>query len=1171
MRFGNTTTWAIFGSALLFAACSSGSSSSGGAAGSISAIVQDLSADPTGQTTVITLPGVPGAPLTPANFEADGGQLASSVSVVGDEATVAWDDRVTPSHQVRAVGISGVSTDYASVSTSDVTAPTFTIAAGTQTPGLGGDTLELHFSGPRVVEAEAETLANWTIRQGGLNQDLTGSSFDYDPVTGIVDITLGTTANLHASYEILASGVHSVADTLVPAAAVNGVASGDSSVPSLVTAEQNLGADEFGRVVDFTFDEAMDPISGALLSNFTAPLPVFAVSVAQPSPEVLRVTFTEPMIPTVDSVTLANLEDPHGNDLVDAVVPVAQGSSVANGFASNPEVRTVENSSNDLVSVIFTQAIDPVDAIDWNHWDLEVDSTPIDLSGADFSYDLLTKSLTITLAMDFVNGTSFDLAPASGAEPIDVDGDLFTTTYSGTVSGDAVAPTVASATQNRTIAGDGTLVDVTFAEEVGQASAELTANWSSSGGQTVLSATRMADWKVVRVEFDDTVVPGDVSLSTSGVEDIAGNPMALTAGIGFLSSDTMAPLPTAPVAQAVEGADNDYLSVVFDDDMIEAEVEDPLQWAIAAPLGVPMDTSAATVDYDPVTREAVLTFVGGENFASRHGFSLLLTNMRDLGGNTVSPTTIFGTVTGDLSFPIAEVAWVDAVDPTLVHLRMSEPCSQFADSFDPSTNPLGLTTYELFDGLGTSLGYPSGVAVSADSMQVDLTFGATVVAGVHTLDLRGITDLASNQLFPVKDMPILTEDPVAPALQLGVSAALTVSGEDNDRVTVMFDRDMCPWGMEDESNYTLLLGASPVDLTRARLSFDGARTVVMDLDTVGADSLQTGGTYDLTVDGLCSAQGVLISGSTSDSMVASGDSSVPTLDAGRVRLDASDPSATILIEMSEALSPDDASDESLIDIGAVNPSLAVHVGQRTTRATFGGGASVGQTVNVSFHDLAGNLGLASQLVVGQDVVGPVVTAVEGVVVPGAGQDQLRVTFDKPVQTGVALNHNRYTLDQAGSFLDLSGSTPRYDSTTDTVVFILPEGVDLTEGVDVHVTASDILDLSGIAMTPADLSGTTAGDSVAPTLVSAYVNYRADFTGRTVDVLFSEDVDETNALLQNKWSSSGGQNQIGLIKLNESAYRLVFAAGFGSGDQMTVRDIEDLAGNAPGDLVVDITL
>jgi len=1165
MRLGKITPVALFASALFFAACSSGSSSTS-VVGGIQAAIQDLGVDPNGLTTVIELPSAPGASVSPGNFEADGGQIALSVSVSGVQASVTWDDRVTSNDQVRVVGLTNVVEDYAAVTSSDMTAPTFTLAAGTQTPGLGGDTFEVAFSGPRVVEAQAEDPANWTIAQDGDTYDLTGSTIDYDPVTGVADVTLGVSASLHASFGVIASGINSVADVAVPSSTVAGAATGDAVAPALVSAIQVLGADEFGRVVEFTFDEAMDPASS--LSNFVTTLPVFASSVTQPSAGVMRVTFTEPMIPGVDSVTLQNLTDAHGNAFVGAVAPVTQGSSVANAFNGSPELRSVSNSANDLVIALFDQAIDPADATDATKWSLDVDGNPVDLSGATFDYDMLAKSLSVNLGLDFPNGSAFDLGPAIGNQPLDIDGDLFVSTFSGVVAGDLIKPRILFATQNRSVALDGTFVDVTFEEDVDQATAEDLANWSAPNGQVILSITRMADFRTVRIEFASLMLPGDDTISTDTVEDLAGNMMNPTVQVPLLSTDTIAPGVFTTTATAIAGANNDTIVVLFDDDMVQSEVEDQLNWTVNAELGVPFDTSLATIGYDTVSREATLTFTGGGDLPSRHGFSVLFQVMRDLGGNTVSAAETFGLIDGDISYPIATAAWVDGLDDSIVHLRMSEPSAQFADYYDPLLNPLALTQYELFDVLDVSAGFPVGVVVSADAMQVDLDFSVTVVAGSHTLDLRGITDLAGNQLFPVLGMPILAEDPTPPTLALGLSTGLTVAGEENDQLAAVFDRDMSPWGMQDAANYSLTLAGSPVDLSRATLSFDGARTVTFKFNGLGAADLQTAGSYALSASGLSSLWGVPIAGASADTVVAGGDSTVPTIDVGRLRLDASAPTNSVLVELSEAVRGDDATDETAIDISGVNPATAVQVGRRTTRATFGS-VSVGQTVDISMRDLAGNLGLASQLIVGQDVAGPAVSAVSGLVQPNAGGDRVIVQFDRPVQSGTALDWHHYTATQGATVLDLSTATPRYDSTSNSVHFILAEGQDLQDGVQVHVTATGVTDLAGLVMTPADSLGNTTGDSDAPSLVSAYVNYREDIQGYMVDVLFSEDVDPILAILPVNWLSSGGQTPLSVTQLSGNSVRVTYATPLVGGETLSSLGLMDLAGNASGALNITV--
>jgi hypothetical protein len=230
---------------------------------------------------------------------------------------------------------------------------------------------------------------------------------------------------------------------------------------------------------------------------------------------------------------------------------------------------------------------------------------------------------------------------------------------------------------------------------------------------------------------------------------------------------------------------------------------------------------------------------------------------------------------------------------------------------------------------------------------------------------------------------------------------------------------------------------------------------------------------------------------------------------------------------------------------------------------------VGQTVNVAMRDLAGNLGLASQLIVGQDLTGPQISAVAGIVAPGAGGDQVVITFDRPVRTGIALDWHHYTVDQGGAPIDLSASTPRYSSITNSVYFTLPEGVDLQSALQVHVASTGVTDLAGLAMAPADLLGNTTGDVLAPSLVAAYANLREDSLGHDLDVLFSEDVDPGEPLAPVNWVSSAGQTAINVIRLDGLSVRVTFATPILGGETISFTGLKDLAGNVAGLVTVDV--
>lgn len=1154
----------------LIASCGGGGSSgSSGTTFSISvdAVVQDLALDPDGRVTTVDFSSGPGA-LSPGNFVTDGPAVPVSVVLAAGVATVTWDDRVTPTHRVRIVGKPAVESTFQSVTTSDATAPTFAITDGTQVAGIGGDTLTAQFAGPRLVEAQAEDPASWALRVDGVELDLAGSTFELDPTTQVLTVTLAD-ADLFAAFELSATGVQSVADTPVDATFVGGAATGDSDAPSVVSAVQVLAEDEFGRVVDFTFDEPMSPVFATQLSNFDAGFPTFASAVEQTADDVLRVWFTAPVIADVDSVTLAaGLVDAHGNAIDNGgATLVTAGSTVANGFDGSPTLLTTANFGGDVLTATFVQAFDPAHGADPLRWMLDVGGSGVDLSQQTLTYDLATKTLVIELVDDFANGAAFDLAPVVAGPPVDVDGQPFTATFSGTVDGDVGLPTVLSVVQNRTADPTGASIDVHFSEDVDVAQAETVGNYAVTG-LVVQVATRLSAGEVVRLNLDGPALPGDVTVDVQNVVDLAGNAMDPAAGLSVSSTDTVAPSASGVVASAVEGADNDTIVATFSDAMVVAEVEDPANWTFESPIGVARDTSSATVTWVGGTRIATLVFDGGGvDLQTRDDFSLTFTGMRDLGGNTVVGTAIAGTIDAEETFPEVVSAWVETGALNHVHVRFSEPCQHLDDVFDATTNPTGLTVYELYDGSGLLKGDLAAVAVDADAMGVELTFTAGAVAGVDMLDVRGVADLAGNQMFPAYGFPIDGEDPLEPGLDTGMSAATTVSGEHNDVVTVLFDRPVSPWLATDPSVYTLEQGGVPIAIASAGYSFDGDREVTIRLDASGAQPLTNGLSYDLFVDGLLSAQGVAMSGASTDAAVAAGDATAPDLPLSRCRLDAQDPASSILIEMSEAIAPLDFVDPSNYAILGVNPDTVERLGFRTARATWNGGVNVSDVVDVTLEDLAGNAsGLVSRAAQAAETSGPVVLSVLGVATPGIGGDLVVVTFDHPVDPSSGTLLENYVVSQGGVALDISGASVRFDSGPATVTLGLAPGVELDASLGIHVFVDGVQSHAGLTIDPpASVNGSVTGDMTAPGLVAGLVDLRTDAAGTTVDLRFDEHVDPTAVGDPLSWDVDGGLLVTSATLIHADVVRVVLSGPLGPGDEIRVTGATDLAGNAAGQI------
>lgn len=1164
MNLWQSTCWTLlFGMTLTAASCSSGSGG-GTTAGTVQSSLQDLTVDPDGTTTVVTFSRNP-AGVDFSYFTADGGQNATAAVRSGNQVTVTWDSRVSPSHEISVTGMPGIQDGNTTPTTTNATAPTFTITDTSITPGLGGDTIEVTFAGPRVDELDAEDVSSWTLSISGTPLDLTGSTFDLDPATQVLDITLGAGANLHPSFNLSASDLVSVADTSVANTPIAGTSSGDATPPTLTSVVQNLTADEFGRVVDFTFSEAMDPIFSESIANFMGSGSNSATTVSQPTDGVLRVTFNDSVIPGINTVAVTNMMDAHGNTLAVGTQAVTQPAPVVNSYATN-EAITVENIGGDYVQAVFGQAFSQASAETNTNWTLIVDGVTVPMNNQTVSYDFLTKTLRIDLDFDMVNGTAFSLQGNSVQE---VDGETFSLLGASTVSGDVVLPTIVSALQNRVQDPTGFTLDVTFSEDLDGTAVTTLGNWTVAG-LTVSAAALLGTPNVVRLTLTGgAATPGIHTVDAINQGDLAGNTMAAATGIAITSTDSAAPSITTTFGDAPAGADNDSISVWFDDDMVTTEVQDPTNWTVESPIGTPLDTTGASVVYNSSLRLAELTFDAGNDifFQLGDGYRVTISNATDIAANAVTATSLDGTIEFEQISPFADSAWRDGAVNTEVVVRFSEHMNFLDDLYDGTTNIDG-TRYVIRDNVGVLRGSPSTATVLENGLGVRLTFGF-VINATDTIDVLGATDLVGNYMYPALDLPLPTEDTNEPDWGVQVAPLLAVSGEKNDVITLIFDRNLSPWGTEDYRNYTINDGTSDLDLSGADFSFDGDDTVVITLEGTFAESLQAVDTYSFTAEDLLSEQGIVMSApSALPGNTVTGDTvTAPAIGAGSVRIDRSFPNA-ILVYADEALDPTTAQDLTRWDYnGGTLPVSATLVDATTVRLTFASAPSPGNNLQYNVRDLAGNeSGVATEVVLGSESNPPVLVSVSGTSVPGEGGDYVTVIFDEPVQQSSGLLPDNFTVTNGGNPIAITGSGAWYDSSSYAVNFLLETGNEFDASLAINVTVSNISDNSGNVMpTPVMLGGTIGGDTTAaPSVLSAFTNFRENTFGLFVDVLFDEAPDETFITNPFNWDVTGGGTQVvlGVIRVSENEYRLSMSGALGFGHELEiVSGMPDLAGNA----------
>ena len=957
------------------AGCSGGSSDG---SNSISSAVQNLTVDPTGHTTVVQFrsgSGLGGA--TNASFEAQNGAQAVSVDIVGSTATIAWDMRVTPSTSIRAIGLSGVSDAYRVVSTSDASAPAWTIESATQDGSVGGDAIELATSGPRMVESMVEDLDNWTLVVGGVELDLDGTTIDYDPSAGVVSFDLGPQANLHQEFQLSAANLVSVADVASATTSIDGAAAGDSATPSLVSATQNLdsgsGGSAFGFVVDFAFDEDMDPLFAAQVGNFECSSGAIATSATMVGTDTIRVVFAAPVVPGRETITLNGVVDAAGNECSAAgPLPVVAGMLVANDYDGDPRAEVMPGANNDRIVVSTTQPLDPATAVMPSSWSVRIDGAPYDLANSTFEYDLEDRTLTIALDRDFENGSSA-VEIAGLPALLDVDGQSFVASRTVAPAGETTPPSILSIVQNRNVDVGGATLDASFDEAVDEASAENVANWPASGGQACVSATLLGNgtMSIVRLVYASAVVPGVHAIGCGGVEDIAGNAIVPSFGIQPTSTDTSAPATMSVSATAIAGANNDMLTVVFDDSMWTGDVTDASKWSFQSPVGVSHDLTGADFAWNANLRTATVVLSNGLNLTRGDDFSLAFgPQVRDLGGNAHAGSSTTGSVVSESTQPfVASVARSSSSNTRLL-VRFSEPCRDL-DLFETGAGPVaGAARFRLVVAPNGGFAWPTSATVVEDGLGVDLEF-AQAIDPADTLDVLYVRDCAGNMMNPSFRTATTAQVADEPSFEALAASFEAMQGERNDVVTAVFERPLNAYGATDRSNWTLSGPGGAVDLSGSRFEFDGDRTVTITLrsstnhNAGSTTNLRSGGMYTLSASNLYSVQGVQLSATASFVQAAGGDTTAPSMPVGGAMLDATDANAVVVV-LDEACDPATMADEDNWDLDGQAPTSVELLGYRSLRLSFPGIVAIGQTLECTIADLAGNSGNSSTAVAAAD-------------------------------------------------------------------------------------------------------------------------------------------------------------------------------------------------------------
>jgi len=159
-------------------------------------------------------------------------------------------------------------------------------------------------------------------------------------------------------------------------------------------------------------------------------------------------------------------------------------------------------------------------------------------------------------------------------------------------------------------------------------------------------------------------------------------------------------------------------------------------------------------------------------------------------------------------------------------------------------------------------------------------------------------------------------------------------------------------------------------------------------------------------------------------------------------------------------------------------------------------------------------------------------------------------------------------------IDLSSAHFTYRSTNAAVRIELPEGVELDTSLPISVGVNGVSDFVGNVIQSTITVGVSlngGSDTTPPSIDEAFVNWREDASGATVDMLFSEDVDTAFMGELGNWtiSGTGPLPSIDSVTVVSDRYvRFDMSSPVGQDHTFEITGLSDLANNVAGTLSFD---
>lgn len=966
----------------------------------------------------------------------------------------------------------------------------------------------------------------------------------------------------------------------------------DRTAPSFLSFVQDRTLDASGQTLSITFSEAVTAATAEVPGTYTLTGGLTVLSATlRPAGNVVDLALDGPVLAGTSTVGVAaGIQDAAGNGSVEISAAAVTSTDNVAPAAVSISGATIAGQENDTITVVFDDDMVEADVETAGSWTVESPlGTPFDITGAVIDYVNVTRTATVVLGAGAAdqNLRTRDDIHASFTGMRDIGGNTITATAIGTTAinavilGDSAPPTLLAAAP-----GAGNTLVLTFSEAVrGLETADLLSGGNPTGTEITLTdasdpgLAATGTIELLAAPFDGNAVTiSDGATSQVFEFDFAFGQVGLSGlpadGDSVTISDGAAPL-TFEFESGGGIAGDVAVTIGADADETITNLIAAINGSALAVTALPSGLSnLANIRNDSVGAAGNVTIMG---FDSAMVQTLLGMTGGGISGDVAVPVdhSSLPATTTNLQALIALNAFdiTTSIGGSATSIALENGAVGVAGNVSitaPETSVFSVTGMSGGTDAGTATAAPTLSTVGPSGLRATVTYGLTPDVA-DALRIYGVTDLAGNQMFPELAAGLVASSATEPAINMGASAATSIPGAANDTVLLEFDDPIHPSALTSPDSYTMSDGSGSIDISNVRLTAVGDDGVSLALGS--AVNLQTGQSYTLTADGLRSRQGVPTGGPVSSGpLVAAGDALAPSIGAGDVRLDASDPLG-LFVEFSEAVAATSASGANFLIPG--NTTLtATLVHPRVMRVTYQNAPAMGEFLDVGasgLTDLAGNDpgGPGTFPIDAADAASPTVTSITATGDATAAHF-FEVNFSEPVLEAGAVDPSNYAVLTVGSgaAVDLSSATLSFDSTADRVRVTLPFGNYLDPDETLRVTTSNVSDVAGNVIVPAASDAVIGGDTTAPSAATAFVNRKLDAAGRVVEVTFNDAMNVSLTTTIGAWSGSGGQAALQVLSLNRFRFRVTLDAALGASETLSVTTPTDVSNNVGGTIVID---